>query len=388
MRALQQPGLRAVCIREVQKSLAQSAKRLIEMKIEAHDLGHLFEVQKAEIKTPGGYDHNAGRHVGPGLIIFQGMQNHTADSIKSLENFDIAWVEEAQTLSAKSLELLTPTIRKKTRMKDGTLRDSEIWFSWNPAHESDPVDDFLRGNGSKQKQKEWTPPPDARVVRANWMDNPWFGDTALPAEKDYVLGRDPDKYGHIWLGNYQRNSEARVFKNWKVAEFETPTDARFYFGADWGMRVDPSVLVRCYVVGHTLFVDQEAYQIGCPLDRRPAMFAKIPGSKNHPITADGSWPDTVTYMQQNGFPRMRPAVKGPGSVIEGVEFLQKYDIVVHPRCTHVIDELTHYAFEIDPHTLEVTNKLADKKNHTIDSLRYALENVRRAMTITREPLRL
>ncbi len=137
-------GTHAVCIREVQKSLAQSAKRTIEGKIQTLGVGHLFDVQKAEIKTPGG-----------GLIIFQGMQNHTADSIKSLEGYDVAWVEEAQTLSQTSLRLLRPTLRKP---------GSELWFSWNPKKPDDPVDDFLRGNGPRKTDEPWEAPPATLVT--------------------------------------------------------------------------------------------------------------------------------------------------------------------------------------------------------------------------------
>src|SRR5580765_3691214 len=115
-----QHGLRAVCIREYQVSLEQSVKRLLEDKINDYDLGRQFHVLNTHIETPG-----------DGIIIFQGMQNHTKASIKSLEGYDIAWVEEAQNLSEGSLTLLRPTIRK-----DG----SELWFSWNPTHENDPVD--------------------------------------------------------------------------------------------------------------------------------------------------------------------------------------------------------------------------------------------------------
>jgi phage terminase large subunit len=370
-RALMQPGLLWACVREVQKSLEQSVKRLIENKIDAYGVGRYFDVQKDRIKTPGG-----------GLFIFQGMQNHTAESVKSLEGFDGAWVEEAQTLSQASLDLLRPTLRKK---------GSQLWFTWNPKNPTDPVDALLRGNDPKSKAngKPWQPPPRSRIIRANWSDNPFFAsDTTLLEEKDYDQERDLDKYAHIWGGDYLRNSEARVFRNWKVEWFDTPANTSFFFGADWGMRVDPSVLVRCFIVGRTIYIDYEAYGIGVPLDRRPAMFDKVPGAKKFAITADGSWPDTVQYMQSNGFPRMRTAVKGAGSVAEGVEWLQSYDIVVHPRCTHVIDELTLYSFEVDKHTLEITNKLADKKNHTIDSIRYALEGVRHRSVASSSELRI
>ena len=350
-RALLQPGLRAVCIREVQKSLEQSVKRLLEDKIQALGVGSMFGVLEREIRTPGN-----------GLIIFQGMQNHTAESLKSLEGYDLAWVEEAQSLSQRSLDLLRPTIRKE---------GSELWFSWNPNSEKDPIDVLLRGD---------KPFPGSVVVEANWSDNPWF-DGVLRNEKDWDLRRDPDKYAHIWGGGYLRNSEARVFRNWKVEEFETPANARFYFGADWGFSVDPTVLVRCFVEGRTLYVDHEAYEIGCEIDKTPALFDKIPGSRKWPIRGDSSRPDTISYMKRYGFPKLTEATKGPGSVEDGVEFLKSYDIVVHPRCRHTADELTLYSFKVDKQTDEVLPVLEDKNNHVIDSLRYAVELLRGAKPI-------
>ena len=345
-KAILEPGLRWVCIREVQKSLEQSVKRLLEDKIEALKVGSLFRVLQTEIKTPG-----------DGLIIFQGMQNHTADSIKSLEGYDGAWCEEAQTLSQRSLDLLRPTIRKP---------GSELWFSWNPNKPTDPIDTFLR------KQ----PPPSAQVLRANYSDNPWLPDV-LREEMEWDKRRDPDKYAHIWLGEYQRNSEARVFHNWRVDEFETPANARFYFGADWGFSVDPTVLVRCWIEGRTLYIDREAYKVGCEIDRTPDLFRTIDGSESWPITADSARPETISYMQRHGFPRIKPAMKGKGSVEDGIEFLKSYDIVIHPRCKHTIDEFSLYSYKVDKLTDEVLPVLEDKKNHVIDAARYAVEGLRR-----------
>jgi phage terminase large subunit len=339
----------AVCIREVQKSLAQSVKKLLEMKIEAMGVGHLFEIQQTVIKAPHG-----------GIIIFQGMQNHTADSIKSLEGYDIAWVEEAQSLSQRSLDLLRPTIRKT---------GSEIWFTWNPNLETDPVDVLLRGE---------RPPPDAIVVQANYRDNPWLPEV-LEAELEYDRERDPDKFAHIWLGEYQRNSEARVFKRWTVEEFDTPDNVTFRLGTDLGFSIDPSVLLRCWIDVTKLYVDREAYMLGCEIDALPELFRRIPDSEKWFITADSARPETISYMRNHGFPKINAAVKGPRSVEEGVEFLKAYDIVVHPRCQHLIDELTLYSYKTDPLTGTVLPVLEDRNNHCIDALRYACEGARRAL---------
>lgn len=174
------PGTLAVCIREVQKTLAQSSKRLIENKIEQLGVGAKFDIQHESIKTPGG-----------GLIIFNGMQDHTAESIKSLEGYRIAWVEEAQTLSARSLSLLRPTIRA-----DG----SELWASWNPRRKSDAIDDFLRAKK----------PAGSVVVKANWRDNPWFP-AVLEDERKLDLSLYPDRYDHIWEGDYAKAFEGAYF---------------------------------------------------------------------------------------------------------------------------------------------------------------------------------
>ena len=90
----------------------------------------------------------------------------------------------------------------------------------------------------------------------------------------------------------------------------------------------------------------------------------------------GMRPETISYMQRHGYPKLVPATKGQGSVEDGIEFLKSYDIVVHPNCRHTIDELTLYAYKTDPLTGEVLPVLADKKNHVIDALRYAVELLR------------
>lgn len=343
-----------VCIREYQQSLQQSVKRLIELKIKELKVEHLFEVQKAQIKVRNG-----------GLIIFQGMQDHNSESVKSLESFDIAWVEEAQSLSKRSLELLRPTIRKEDK-KTGDI--SEMWFSWNPRHATDPIDELLRGDD---------PPPNARVVEINFPDNPWFPDV-LQAEMEYDRKRDPDKYAHVWCGGYLYNSSSRVFHNWTIENFVAPEDAVHKQGADWGFSVDPSVLVRSHVIGRKLYIDYEAYEIGCDIHNLPTLFMSIPDAEKWPTIADSNRKDTISYMKSHGFPKIYGAAKGKGSIEEGVEWLKTFDIIVHPRCKHTIDELTFYSYKVDKDTGLVLPVLQDKKNHVIDSLRYSQEGHRRA----------
>lgn len=339
--------LDTVCLRETLKSLEFSVKKLLEAKIEKFNAGAYFEVQDRRIFSRRG-----------GVTIFEGMQNHTADSIKSLEGFDRAWFAEAQRASDKSLTLLRPTIRKP---------GSQLWFDWNPENASDPIE-FLSGDDR---------PPDSIVVEANYEDNPWFPDE-LRAEMEYDKRRDPEKFAWVWRGKYKRLSNSRVFRNWKVEEFDIDPAWTLRQGADWGFSVDPSVLVQCAIVGRTLYIAYEAYRVGCEIDFLPDLFRTIPEAERWPTTADSARPETISYMQRHGFPKMLAAIKGARSLEEGIQFMQSFDIVVHPRCTHTIDELTSYSYEVDPLTAQVLPKLADKDNHVIDAVRYACEGARRA----------
>jgi phage terminase large subunit len=338
--------LRVGIYREIQRSIRDSAKRLLDDKIAENGLSGFYESTDTEIRGKNGT-----------LFLFNGLRTNP-DAIKSTEGLDIAIVMEANKVAQRSWDLLIPTVRKP---------GSEIWAEWNPHFETDPVDVMFRGEAG--------PPPGSIVRQVNYDQNPFFPEVLL-AELEYDRKRDPEKYAHVWLGEYSRNSEARVFRNWRVEAFETPKDAVFRFGADWGFSVDPTVLVRCYIEGRTLYVDQEAWEVGCEIDKTPELFDSIDGARKWIITADSARPETVSYMRRQGF-KIAPAVKGPGSLEDGVEFLRSFDIVVHPRCRHVADELAMYSYKTDPLTNEILPVLEDKANHTIDALRYALEALRR-----------
>jgi phage terminase large subunit len=347
-----------VCLRETLKSLEFSVKKLLEEKIATFNAGAYFEVQDRRILSKRG-----------GVTIFEGMQNHTADSIKSLEGFDRAWFTEAQRASEKSLTLLRPTIRKP---------GSQLWFDWNPENESDPIDQLLRGK---------VPPKDLIIVQANYLDNPFLPDV-LQEEMEFDKKRDKDKYAWVWLGQYKKNSEARVFKNWTVEEFEVDPTQTIRQGADWGFSVDPTVLVQSYIVGRKLYVPYEAYRVGCEIVDTPDLFMSVPDSEKWSIVADSARPETISHMQKNGFPKIVGAIKGAKSLEEGVEFLKSFDIIVHPRCKHLIDELTLYKYKEDELTGKVLPVLDDKDNHVIDALRYACEGARRAARLKeRKPLK-
>lgn len=174
-----QPGTRVVCLREVQNSIKDSVHQLVVDWIQRLDLGLHFEITRDEIRGPG-----------KSVCIFRGMKDQNAESIKSLEGYTIAWFEEAQTCSQKSLDLLRPTIRAP---------GSEIWFTWNPGKKTDPIDLFLRANK----------PDNAIVVRANYEENPWFPEE-LEAERLLDKSGDEARYRHIWLGDYEEVSDKQL----------------------------------------------------------------------------------------------------------------------------------------------------------------------------------
>lgn len=202
---IQSPGTRIVCLREVQRSLRDSVKLLIQDKIKKFGLESHFKIMYDSIRTPGG-----------GVIIFQGLQDHTAETIKSLEGFNIAYIEEAHTITERSLELLRPTIREP---------GSQIWASWNPRSPKDPVDALLRGENV---------PDTALVIRANWRDNPWFPE-GLEEERLFDLKFNPVRYDHIWEGAYEPQVVGALWDRSMITSSrvdEPPSLGRIVVGVD------------------------------------------------------------------------------------------------------------------------------------------------------------
>lgn len=211
-RCVQTGGTRIVCVREVQKSLKESVKLLLEDKIQSLGVGARFGVHSDHIVTPG-----------DGLVLFQGMQDHTAESIKSLEGFDIAYAEEAQTMTARSLEFLRPTIRKP---------GSELWFSWNPRLPSDPVDGLFRCQ---------SPPTDAISVKSNYSDNPFFT-AELEAERADAFKNNRERYGHIWLGEYEPTVRGAIWDRATIHQYrrqEAPQMGRIVVAVDPAVSSEP-----------------------------------------------------------------------------------------------------------------------------------------------------
>lgn len=201
-----EPGLRVVCLREVQNSIKDSVHQLVSDWIQRLGLGALFEITRDEIRCGNG-----------SMCIFRGMKDQNAESIKSLEGYGIAWFEEAQTCSQRSLDLLRPTIRAP---------GSELWFTWNPRHKTDPIDIFLRQQS----------PENAIVIRVNYDDNPLFPEE-LEAERQLDENGDEARYRHIWLGDYEELSDSQLISG-KIVETAMGYTAKSDPAAEMIMGVD------------------------------------------------------------------------------------------------------------------------------------------------------
>lgn len=247
------------------------------------------------------------------------------------------------------------------------VNDDLVW-----ADSPEELAHYLDADGNPIPAKSLT------FISAKLTDNKALMDSD-PGYMANLMALDEVERGRLLGGNWKiKSTQARVFKNWRIEEFEAPADAVHRFGADWGFAEDPTVLVRCHVIGRTLYIDHEAYMVGCEIADTPDLFLTIPEAEHWPIVADSSRPETISHMRKNGFPKIMAAVKGPNSVKEGVEWLKSHQIVVHPRCTNVINELTLYSYKVDDLTGAILPILADDDNHTMDALRYACEASRRA----------
>lgn len=343
-----QKPLRILCARELQVSIADSVHKLLSDQIDIMGLGKAYNVQKNTILGRNGTE-----------FIFSGLRSNIT-KIKSMEGLDIAWVEEAEKVSDESWKTLIPTMRKK---------GSEIWGTFNPHEDTDPT----------YKRFVIQPPPTAKVVEINWMDNPWFPEE-LRQEKDYLYSIDFDAAEHVWGGKTRNMTDAQVLRGRCVVEpFEPQPDWDGpYQGTDFGFAQDPSTLIRVWVdaKNRTLYIEHEAYGVGVEVDHLPDLFDKVPDARKFVTRADNARPETISFLKRHGYGRMTSCEKGAGSVEDGVEHLRSYaKIVIHPRCKHTAEEARLWSFKVDRLTGDVLPDLVDKHNHCWDAIRYALEPI-------------
>ena len=340
--------IRVLCCREIQNSIKDSSYQILRDTADRLGLADRFDFLESEI-----------RHKDTGSrVIFKGLARNV-QSVKSTEGIDIAWVEEAQTVSETSWETLTPTIRKP---------GSEIWVTFNPLNADDPT----------TKRFIESAPPDAFVRKVNYDENPYFP-SELRKEMEWDKSNDYEKYLHVWEGYPRTISDAQVFKGRYTVE-AIPDDLhkkadRLFFGADFGFARDPSTLVRCFIIENTLYIDAEAYGVGVEIDELPSLYRSVKGSDEWPILADCARPETISYLANRADFRIRAADKWQGSIEDGIAYLRSFDrIVIDPSCKHTADEFRLYSYKTDKLTGEILPIVLDKNNHVIDALRYALSD--------------
>jgi phage terminase large subunit len=352
VRAFNEP-LRILCAREFQRSIGDSVHHLLDTQIARLGLSAFFDVQKTTIKClPSG-----------STIIFAGLK-HNIRSLKSLEGIDICWVEEAEAVSESSWSYLIPTIRKP---------GSEIWVTFNPDQDSDPTyRRFVEGQPNYDPKR-------TQSVQVSWRDNPALPDVLL-AELEHLRRTDPDAYAHVWEGGTWTRSDAQVFNGkWAIDDFVPVTSSKVasdnwvgpYYGADWGFSSDPTTLVRLWTHARKLYVEHEAYALGCDIDKTPALFDGVPDSRKYVIRADNARPETINHLRRTH--RVEPCIKWPGSVEDGITFLRSFEqIVIHPRCRHAAEEFRFYSYKTNKLTGDVLPDLKPGNDHVIDGIRYAL----------------
>ena len=335
---------RILCCREVQNSIKDSSYQILKDMAERMGLANRFTFKDAEIV-----------HNGTGSrFIFSGLLRNE-NSIRSKEGIDICWIEEASSVSQRSWDVLTPTIRKT---------GSELWLTFNPLTVDDPTNVFIEN-----------PPPNAFVRKVNYWDNPFFPEV-LREQMEWDKQNDFEKYLHVWEGYPLTISDAQVFKGRFVVE-PIPEDLwkkadRLFFGADFGFARDPSTLVRCFFLDNRLYIDHEAYGVGVEIDELPQLYRSVPGADQWPIKGDSARPETISYLRRHGY-NIDGAEKWPDSIEEGINFIKSFDkVVIDPRCKHTADEFRLYSYKTDRLTDEVLPVVLDKNNHTIDALRYAM----------------
>ncbi len=335
--------LRILCTREYQNSINESVYQTLASQIVLLGLEENFDVQKTRIAS------NAGSE-----FIFKGLR-HNIDSIKSMEGINIVWVSEGDKVPQESWDKLIPTIRAE---------GSRFYVDFNTDSEDDPVYRMF------VKQ----PRNDTQVLFQTYKNNPKFP-SVLHDQMEWDKENDYEKYLWIWEGNTRSISDACVFHGkFRSDWFDTPDDAQFFHGLDFGFAHDPLAAIRCFIKDGTLFIDRETGGVGIEITETPRVLEGIPTFEKWDSIADSARPELISYLKRNGFPRMKSSKKGKGSIEDGIAKIRGFkEVVIHERCRETLQEFKLYSYKRNSTTGDITPVPEDKNNHYIDALRYALE---------------
>ena len=331
---------RILCAREFQNSISESSHQLLTDLINLYELYDFVVTDKNIVNTVTGSE-----------FIFKGLR-HNEQSIKSLEGIDIAWVEEAQTISKESIDILTPTIRKP---------GSQIIFTYNRLLEDDPVHKRLVIEGR----------PNTLIINVNYDIAEKYGylpQVIVDEINDDKLNR-PSLYKHKWLGE-PTGIERKIYRNWNIIE-DIPHEARLErYGLDFGYSNDPSAIVAIYYYNGGYILDEVAYQKGLS-NKQIADVLK--GVEYAVIIADSAEPKSIDELRSYGLTVM-PAVKGKDSVEHGIQYVQRQRISVTKRSFNVIDEYNRYLWMEDREG-KIINKPEHQWSHSMDAIRYGFDSL-------------
>lgn len=374
--------IRVLCARETLKSISQSVLKVLEEQITLLGLESAYTVGKTEVVGSNGTE-----------FIFSGLRVDP-ESIKSLGRIDFTWIEEASGVSQHSLTVLIPTVLRNT--------GSEVWFSYNPELETDPVHARFGPDPITGQSKD----PDCILVKTSWEDAKalgWFT-PAMEKEKDKAYMSDPDLAAHVWGGECTKHSNKTIFGDKCLIQEFVPAEDWIgpFYGADWGFSNDPAVLVKCWVHAGKLYIEDEAFGTGVDIPELPTLFTQVKGwwryefdslkkkflstkipLPNTFIRGDSSRPETISQLAKMNVPVVA-CQKWPGCVEDGIKILRSFgNIIIHPRCTGMIAEAglgpkgvaTAYCWKTDKTTGAITSIIIDANNHGFDSVRYAMEPV-------------
>lgn len=328
------------CFREFQNSIAESSHQLLKDLIELYDLTDFEVTDNAIINTVNGSD-----------FLFKGLHRND-QSIKSIEGLDIAWVEEAQTVSQKSLEVLTPTIRKE---------GSQIIYTYNRLFDEDPVHKRLVLEGR----------PNTLIIKTDYTIAEKYG--YLPVTiKDEIEDdkKRPNLFKHKWLGEPESALEGKIYQGWMEIE-DVPEEARLERKwLDFGYSIDPSAIGRLYKWNDAFVLDEDLYQKGLSNKQLAEFLLYLPNPKILTI-ADSAEPKSVDEIRSFGI-NILPSQKGPDSVRQGIQVVQDQKIFVTRRSVNIWKEYRNYVWLIDKDGKIINQEDPRCANHHMSGIRYAI----------------
>lgn len=295
-------------------------------------------------------------------FLFKGMQD--PERIKSIKGLSDVVMEEASEFTLDDYTQLT------LRLREPKHKNRQLFCMFNPVSKVNWT------------YKQWFA-PDAEydpsrvaVHHSTYKDNR-FLDADNIATIEALKKNNPAYYKIYTLGEFE-TLDKLVFPTFEKRRLRADSLNKFpsLFGLDFGYTNDPSVFihVKADVKSKVLYVLEEYVKKGM-LNDEIAQAIKSLGYAKEKITADAAEKKSIAEIKRNGIYRIRPAEKGPNSVVQGVNFLKEFKIVVDDRCVKTIEELENYTYKKDKATNEYTNEPVDSYNHCIDAIRYAVEEI-------------